>query len=119
MKNIDVEAIGKKLDEFIAARDWEQFHSVKNLSMALSVEVSELVEIFQWMKEEESNQVSEKPEIQDKVREEIADVFIYLLRIAQKADIDISEAVHQKMEKNAAKYPPEKAKGSAKKYTEF
>ena len=119
MKNIEVEKIEKKLDEFIAARDWEQFHSVKNLAMALSVETSELLEIFQWMKEEESNKLVASPEVKAKVAEEIADIFIYLSRIAKKAEIDINEAVFKKMEKNQGKYPEDKARGNAKKYTEL
>ena len=119
MKNINVEKINNEVTKFIEDRDWDQFHSIKNLSMALSVETSELVEIFQWLKEDESNNVSENPKMKLKVEEEIADIFVYLLRIATKSNIDIEDVVLAKIKKNAEKYPVEKAKGSAKKYTDL
>jgi len=119
MKSIDVEKLNNIVQKFAEDRDWNQFHSIKNLSMALSVETSELVEIFQWLKEEESNTVKDKAELKLKVEEELADIFIYLLRIAVKSEIDIESAVLNKMEKNNLKYPVDKSKGNAKKYTEF
>lgn len=119
MKNINVEKINNEVTKFIEARDWDQFHSIKNLSMALSVETSELVEIFQWLKEDESNNVSNNPKLKSKVEEEIADIFVYLLRIAIKSNINIEDVVLAKIEKNAEKYPIEKAKGSAKKYNDL
>ncbi len=101
---------------FIAARDWEQFHSPKNLAMALSVEVSEIVEHFQWLTEEQSrNLPSEKLA---KVREEIGAVTIYLTELAEKLGIDPVEAAKAKLEINARKYPAELVKGKASKYTE-
>lgn len=119
MKPIDVEMISKKLAAFVAERDWDQFHSPKNLAMALSVEASELVEIFQWMTEDQSRKISQDETRRQQLADEIADVFVYLLRIASKADIDIHDATLAKLVKNAKKYPVEKAKGSAKKYTEL
>jgi NTP pyrophosphatase (non-canonical NTP hydrolase) len=119
VKNIDVEKINTVVSNFIIERDWDQFHSIKNLSMALSVEVSELVEIFQWLKESDSNEVPNNPKLKKKVEEEIADIFIYLMRVAIKSDINIEEAVLRKMQKNSEKYPVEKAKGSAKKYSDL
>ncbi len=119
MNSINVEKINNEVESFIKERDWDQFHSIKNLSMALSVEASELVEIFQWLKEDESNDVANNPELRIKVEEEIADIFVYLMRIAIKSGVDIEDAVHRKIKKNAQKYPVEKAKGSAKKYTEY
>lgn len=119
MKNLDLEKIDKELTQFAADRDWDQYHSVKNLAMALSVECAELVEIFQWMKEEESNRVKEDPVAMERLRDEVADVFLYLMRIVQKTDMDLEAAVMAKLKKNAEKYPVEKAKGSSKKYNQL
>lgn len=119
MKAIDSKKIHEVISQFIEDRDWDQFHSIKNLSMALSVESSELVEIFQWMKEEDSNLAAKDPVLQLKVREELADIFIYLFRIATKMDVDLSDAVFDKIKKNNEKYPVDKARGSSKKYNEF
>ena len=119
MKSIDTELINKTLNQFIKERDWDQFHSPKNLAMALSVECSELVEQFQWVTERQSEDMVQDPKSRVKMEEEIADIFIYLLRIATKAGIDIQAATLKKIQKNAEKYPVEKAKGSAKKYDEL
>ena len=110
-------ALKTELQQFAEERDWDQFHSPKNLSMALSVEVSELVECFQWLTEEQSQNLS--PEQFSSVVDEIADVQIYLLRLASKLNVDILDAVQQKMIRNADKYPADKVKGSSKKYTEY
>lgn len=103
--------------EFAAERDWDQFHSPKNLAMALSVEVSELLEHFQWLTGEQSSALP--PEKLQQVREEIGDVLIYLTRLADKLGIDILDAAFMKTEKNRVKYAADKVKGSAKKYTEL
>ena len=107
----DLEALTHLVKEFVDARDWSQFHNPKDLALALSIEASELNESFLWKKPEEA-----KPE---KVREELADVFIYGLLLAQKYDFDIHMIVKEKLAANAAKYPVEKSKGNAKKYNEF
>lgn len=119
MKNIDVISLNQEIQKFVNDREWDQFHSVKNLSMALNVEASELMEIFQWMKEEDSNRVAQNEELMNQVKDEVADVFVYLLRIVNKTGIDLEEAVRNKMQKNAAKYPVDLAKGNSRKYTEF
>ncbi|MDD0851613.1 nucleotide pyrophosphohydrolase [Halobacteriovorax sp. GB3] len=119
MKTIDVEKLNSVVSNFIEERDWDQFHSIKNLSMALSVETSELVEIFQWLKEEDSNNVKNDPKLKAKVEEEISDIFIYLMRIAIKSGVDIESSVLSKIEKNSEKYPVEKARGNARKYTDL
>jgi dCTP diphosphatase len=119
MKPIDTQKIDQVVSHFIQERDWDQFHSIKNLSMALSVEASELVELFQWMKEEDSNQVSTNEKLKARVSEELADIFVYMFRIAQKANVNLEEAVLAKVQKNSDKYPVEKARGSAKKYSEL
>ena len=102
---------------FAAERDWDQFHSPKNLAMALSVEAAELLEHFQWLTEEASKNLSDSKRAEVKL--ELADVLIYLVRLADKLDVDLFAAAKEKISLNAAKYPIDKAKGSMKKYTEL
>jgi dCTP diphosphatase len=105
------------LQTFASDRDWDQFHSPKNLAMALSVEAAELLEHFQWVSEVESASMSPgKIEI---VRQELADVLLYLVRLADKLNIDLALAAAEKLLINAKKYPVEKARGSKNKYTEL
>lgn len=113
----DIEAIRQRVATFAKERNWEQFHSPKNLAMALSVEAAELLEHFQWLTEAESRDLDETARAA--VSDEIADVQVYLVRIADQLGIDILTAVANKMEKNAEKYPADKVYGSAKKYTEY
>jgi NTP pyrophosphatase (non-canonical NTP hydrolase) len=117
MQKLNLKEISQRLREFADARDWEQFHSPKNLSMALSVEAGELVECFQWLTEEQSCALSGSQ--LDAVEEEIADVQLYLIRLADKLGVDIADAVEKKIEKNGSKYPVDRVKGSSKKYTEY
>ncbi len=119
MKTIDLEKLAQIIFKFSEERDWDQFHSVKNLSMALSVEASELAEIFQWMTEDQSNKIKANPETMVKIEDEVADVFIYLMRIMKKTDIDLETVVLNKMKKNELKYPVELSKGISKKYNEL
>lgn len=105
------------LRRFAADRDWDQYHSPKNLASALIVEAAELLERFQWMTEDASKSL---PADQlAKVREEMADVLIYLVRLADKLDVDLLAATREKIQKNALKYPAEKARGSSRKYSEL
>jgi len=104
---------------FAKERDWEQFHTPKNLVMALSGEVGELTEVFQWLTEEQSRSVIDDPKKMKQAEEEVADIFLYLIRLADKLGIDIIEAASDKIKKNEQKYPIEKSYGSAKKYTEL
>jgi dCTP diphosphatase len=106
-----------KIRKFIKERDWEQFHTPKNLVMALSIETAEIMEHFQWKTAEESRDLDETTF--DEVKDEIGDTFVYLLRLCDELGIDPIEAANDKMLKNAEKYPIEKAKGNAKKYTKF
>jgi NTP pyrophosphatase (non-canonical NTP hydrolase) len=107
----------KKLRKFAKERAWEQFHSPKNLSMALAVEIAELMEHFQWLTEEQSSNLDQKTLA--KVKEEIGDIQIYLARLADQLDINPILAAKEKLQKNAEKYPIEKAKGRANKYTDL
>ena len=102
---------------FAEQRDWEQFHSPKNLAMALSVEVAEVVEHFQWLTEEQRRNLPK--EKLEEVETELADTLIYLIRLADKLEIDLLAAAQSKIEINERKYPVGKAKGSSKKYTEL
>jgi dCTP diphosphatase len=116
---MNLEKIMNEIRTFSKDRDWDQYHSVKNLTMALSVECSELVEIFQWLSEKESNEIAKNEQLIPKVRDEVADILIYLFRITDHLNIDIEEAIFSKMKKNALKYPVELARGNSKKYDEF
>jgi len=104
------------LRQFADERDWDQFHSPKNLASALAVEAAELLERFQWLTEDESRNLPAAEHA--KVRQEMADVLNYLVRLADKLDIDLLEAARDKIEINARKYPVEKARGSARKYSD-
>jgi len=106
-----------KLRKFAEERDWDQFHSPKNLAMALSVEVGEIVERFQWLTEEESHNLD--GETLTRVSEEIGDVLIYLVRLADKLGIDPIKAAKKKLEINRAKYPKDLVRGKSKKYSEY
>ena len=100
---MNMKEIKNKLRQFSQDREWDEFHNPKNLSMALSVEASELVEIFQWLTIEESKSLNDK-QIQAS-KEELADILIYLIRIADKLDVDLEKAVEEKINLNAKKYP--------------
>jgi NTP pyrophosphatase (non-canonical NTP hydrolase) len=112
-----IESLRDRLREFARERDWDQFHTPKNLSMALIGEAAELVEHFQWVDGATSHLLDDK--LRPAVEEEIADIFIYLVRIADKLDIDLYAAAERKIAINARKYPADKVKGSARKYTEY
>ncbi len=107
----------QRLAAFAAERDWEQFHSPKNLAMALSVEAAEVVEEFQWLTEAQSEDLD--AERRERVRLELADVLIYLLRLADRLDVDLLLAADDKIEANARKYPAERVRGDARKYTDY
>jgi len=113
----DFETLLARLNTFALERDWDQFHSPKNLSMALIAEAGELIEHFQWLTEEQSSNLP--PEKLKEVEEELADILIYLTRIAEKLNVDLFAAALRKMDQNEAKYPAETVRGSAKKYTEY
>lgn len=110
-------SLTERLRDFAQARDWDQFHTPKNLAMALTGEAGELAAEFQWLTEEQSRQLD--PERLARVREEAADVLLYLVRLADKLDFDLVEAAHAKIELNEQRYPAERVFGSARKYTEY
>ena len=110
-------ALRAKVNAFVAERDWAQFHSPKNLAMAMIVEAAEVVEHFQWDTIEESYAISD--ERRKAIGHELADTFVYLLRLAEVAGVDLLTAANEKIALNAIKYPVEKCKGSNAKYTEY
>jgi dCTP diphosphatase len=112
---MDLEKIKLELRRFTKERDWEQFHDPKNLSMALSVEVAELVEIFQWSKSGGLDEIKD-PETKEAIQKEIADIFNYLLKLVDLMDMDLEKVALEKIQENAKKYPIEKFKGISKKY---
>jgi len=113
----DLDQIADRLKDFAEARQWKQFHSPKNLSMALSVEVAELIEHFQWMTEADSRNISD--DVRLKVSEEIADVQIYLIQLADALGVDILDSVWRKVAANELKYPIEQVIGSSRKYSDY
>lgn len=113
----DLASLRDALRKFAEERDWDQFHSPKNLASALVVEAGELLEEFQWLTEEQSSNLS--GEQKNRVQNELADVFVYLVRLSDKLGIDLVEAARAKIIRNEEKYPVEKARGNAKKYTEL
>lgn len=112
-----IEALQEAMREFALAREWDQFHTPKNLATALSVEAAELLEHFQWLTDAQSQALDESKRAA--VAEEVADVLLYLIRFADKLGIDPIEAAWKKLEVNASKYPVDLARGNIKKYTEL
>jgi len=112
-----LESLRDRLRDFARERDWDQFHTPKNLSMALIAEAAELIEHFQWVDGEQSHILLDKTRVS--VEEELADILIYLVRISDKLDIDLYKAVERKIKINEVKYPAHRVRGSAKKYTEY
>ena len=113
----EIKKLQKRLEAFADERDWSQFHSPKNLAMALIVEAGELAEHFQWLTQEES--FSLPADKHEAVGEELADIFVYLVRLADRLGIDLPAAIDRKIELNEEKYPAEQVRGSARKYNEY
>lgn len=117
MSTNDLHAIRDTVRTFVSERDWDQFHTPKNLSAALSVEAAELLEHFQWLHTGARAELGE--ERRQEVAHEMADVLVYLVRLADKLDIDLGTAVEEKMVLNRAKYPADKVRGDARKYDKY
>jgi dCTP diphosphatase len=113
----DLGVLREKLRRFAIERDWEKFHSPKNLSMALVAEAAELVEHFQWLTEEQSAQLAAEKLVE--VEQELADILIYVIRLADKLNVDLVQATEKKIALNEERYPADKVRGSSKKYTEY
>ncbi|NED88774.1 nucleotide pyrophosphohydrolase [Streptomyces sp. SID11233] len=117
MTELDVPALQRRLAAFAAARDWEQYHTPKNLASALSVEASELMEIFQWLTPEQSARVMEEPGSAHRVSDEVADVLAYLLQFCAVLDIDPLAALAAKIERNEARFPATKGPDTADRHS--
>ena len=109
----------QQLTEFRDARDWRQFHSLKDLILSLNLESSELLELAQWKSESQFEEEAKQEPMQQQLREECADVFLYLLLVAERAGIDLQQAAAEKIQSNGKKYPVEKARGTATKYNKL
>jgi dCTP diphosphatase len=114
---MNLDDLAARLRAFARERDWEQFHAPKNLAMALAVEAAELMEHFQWLTERQSGELP--PAVKEQVAAELADVFIYTVRLADRLGVALEPEVEAKIRVNAARYPAEKSRGSAKKYSEL
>ena len=115
----DLDTIKKQLLAFRDARDWKQFHTLKNLIISLNLESAELLELTQWKTDAQLDAAKTDPRFREALRDECADVLLYLLLVADETGIDLLDAAQAKIAKNAARYPVEQAFGSAKKYTEL
>ena len=113
METTELRELTRRIREFAQARDWEQFHTPKNLAMALSVEVAELAEHFQWLTPEEAERLPADPDARLDLADEVADVAIYLLRLADVLDLDVAEAIRDKLQENERRFPPERVRGRA------
>lgn len=115
----DLQTLTARLIEFRDARDWRQFHSLKNLLLSLNLEAAELLELAQWKDDAAVEELAADPAFRARLAEECADVLLYLLLICERAGIDLGRAAAEKIETNAARYPVKKARGNARKYTEL
>lgn len=116
---INIQELKNKIKKFCEDRDWDQYHNPKDLSIGIITEASELLEHFRFKSEQESKAFFENVTKKDEISDELADIFFFVLRLSQKYNIDLSESLIQKLEKNDRKYPVEKARGSNRKYTEL
>ncbi len=112
-----LDELTRRLIAFRDARDWRQFHGLKNLMLSLNLEAAEVLELAQWKTDAEIDAAAADPGFRHRLGEECADVLLYLLLIAERAGIDLQAAAHAKIERNAVKYPVDKARGNARKYT--
>ncbi len=117
--NKPFQKILQKIKQFRDERDWMQFHNPKDMAEAIVIEASELLEIFLWKSQKTSQTLAHKQEYKNRIAEELADIFCFAFELADNLGIDIEEAILQKIQKNARKYPIEKAKGRSAKYTEL
>jgi len=117
--NSNIHKLKQRFKNFCSNRDWDKFHDAKELAIGLSIEAGELLDHFRFKTRDEVNHKFTIPEKREEIEDELADIFIYVLRIAQMYDIDLTKSFNRKLEKNDKKYPVEKAKGSSKKYNEF
>ena len=115
----NIHELKQKIKDFCEARDWDQYHSAKELAIGIITEAGELLDHFRFKSEKQMEEMFKNPEKKSEISDEMADVFYFLLRLAQRYDIDLTTALNKKIEKNEKRYPVEKVKGLNKKYTEY
>jgi len=118
-KTTNIADIKARITKFIKERDWTKYHNPKDIAISISIEASELLELFQWTKEQDAKEITSNPKKRQNIADELADIIIYCLSLSIAADIDVSQAISEKIDKNIAKYPVDKIKGDYKKYTEI
>ena len=118
-RDLPTDELQQRLREFASSRDWDQFHTPKNLAMALAGEAGELVELFQWLTPAESFQLGSDPLSRSRVAAELADILIYALRMADVLGVNLADAISAKIDLNETRYPIEQARGSARKYSDM
>ena len=117
--NVSIKVLKDKVQSFCEERDWDQFHNPKDLAIGISTEANELLDLFRFKSEEDMMNMLNDSVKRCSIEEELADTFFFILRFAQRNNMDLAEILYKKMKKNALKYPVEKAKGSNLKYTEY
>lgn len=115
----NIHTLQEIVKSFCEDRDWDQFHNPKDLAIGISTEASELLELFRFKSDEEVKVMLNDPKFKEKLSDEVADVFFFILRLCQMNNIDLENSFHKKLKKNSEKYPVEKAKGSNKKYDQL
>jgi NTP pyrophosphatase (non-canonical NTP hydrolase) len=115
-RDTTIQELKDRVEQFVQARDWDVFHHPKELAISICIEAAELLEIFQWVEKEPTAKLKERGEVIDRIREELADVIDYCIGLANRLDIDISQAVLEKMDSNEERYPAREVKGRAKGY---
>jgi dCTP diphosphatase len=118
-QNTTIAALKKRVKKFVDDRDWAKYHNPKDVAVSITIEAAELVEIFQWVKDSEQDKITQDSAKMQKLKDELADVMIYCVSLANVLDIDIGQAVLQKIAKNKGKYPVDRVKGSYRKYKEL
>ena len=118
-KTTRINELREKVKQFIESRDWTKYHNPKDVIISITIEAAELLELFQWVKESEIDKIIKNPQKFNKIEDELADVLIYCISLANALDIDISNIIINKIAKNISKYPVDKVKGNYKKYTEI
>lgn len=117
-KKVNIYELKKLVQDFCEERDWDQFHNPKDLAIGISTEANELLDIFRFKSLEQMKEMMDKPQVKEKIQDELADTFFFILRFAQRNGIDLADALESKIKMNEKKYPKEKALGSNKKYNE-
>ncbi|AGH94522.1 nucleotide pyrophosphohydrolase [Pseudobdellovibrio exovorus] len=115
----DIQLLQQKIKTFCDEREWDQFHTPKDLAIGISTEAAELMELFRFKSDQEIQDLLQSSSFREKLNDEVADIFFFILRFSQMNGVDLVQALESKMQKNAAKYPVEKARGSNKKYNEY